>query len=152
MLPHHLALRSVQRANIPEHPGAFLAGDQGFFDITREPTYLVRAGPARPGTAYGDYLFRSLSEAESYARQIANTGEGAIRDISSLPRVYPKGAPVNPVDAMYIYGPIPENTPNIIGVTDEQTEGGTVFGNPLIYRGGGPQVVIPNNMGFGFPD
>lgn len=127
-------------AGIPEHPGAFL--ERGVYDVTSQKSYIVRAGP--PGL-YGDHLFTSLAEAEAYARHLASTGEIAIRETSALPRVWPGGAEGNPVDVVRVFE-VPVGTPYIQGVVGPQAEGGTVYGAPVTYEGGGPQVVLDRSV------
>jgi hypothetical protein len=126
-------------ASIPENPGAFL--DRGVFGTTEGTTYMVRAGPAGK---YGDFLFNSLDEAKSYASQLAQTGETAIRETSALPRVWPEGTQGNPGNAVNVFE-VPSETPYIQGVVGPQLEGGTVYGSPKTFPGGGPQVVIDWN-------
>lgn len=132
-------------SGIPEHTGAFL--ERGYFNKTNGKGYLVRAGP--PGS-YGDHLFESLAEAEAYARQLASTGEAAIRETSALPRIWPGGAEGNPVDAIRVFE-VPPDTPYIQGVVSPQMEGGAVHGAPVTYQGGGPQVVIDRGVRLGEP-
>jgi hypothetical protein len=132
-------------ANIPEHAGAF--PERGVFNKTTKTTYIVRAGP--PGS-YGDHLFASLEEAQAYARQLASTGEAAIRETSALSRVWKDGAEGNPVDAIRVFE-VPPDTPYIQGVVGPQMEGGTVHGSPVTYQGGGPQVVLDRKVRLGEP-
>jgi hypothetical protein len=134
------ASKSGPAATIPDNPGAFL--ERGAFDTTTEATYAVRAGPAGK---YADHLFSSQAEAEAYASQLASTGEAAIRNTSALPRVWPGGGQGNPVDAIRVFE-VPPNTAHIKGVVGPQIEGGAVYGSPLTYPGGGPQVVIDWNV------
>ncbi len=132
-------------AGVPEHPGAFL--ERGTFRVTEGPSFVVRAGP--PGS-YADHIFTSLPEAQAYARQLASTGEAAIRETSTLPHIWPGGAPGNPVDAIRVFA-VPADTPYIQGVVGPQPESGTVFGGPVTYAGGGPQVVIDRSVRLGAP-
>lgn len=123
-------------AHIPANPGAFV--ERGIFRVTERPSFIVRAGPAGK---YGDHMFDSLEEALQYARSASRRGESNIRETSALPRIWPGGAQGNPVDAVRVFE-VPPNTPYIQGVVGPQLEGGTVFGAPKTYLGGGPQVAV----------
>ena len=138
------ALRTGPAAAFPDVLGN-VEGDPGVFSITTETTYLVRAGsPGVPGS-WGDHLFESLAEARVYAQQLANSGERSIRNFSALSRVWPGGNQGNAVSTISIWK-VPTGTKSIINVVGSQLEGGTVFRTPLLYPGGGPQVIIERGV------
>ena len=138
-LPQTAPIGPAASIHNPQKTPAF--SERGVFGTTEGTSYLVRVGPAG---SYGDFLFNSLTEAQSYASQLAKTGGAAIRDTSSLPRIWPGGAQGNPVNAVNVFA-VPPKTPYIQGVVGPQFEGGAVYGAPKEYPGGGPQVVIDWN-------
>ncbi len=122
---------------------------ESYFQVTEQDGYAVRVGP--PG-AFVDHIFPTLAEAEAYARQLAGTGEAAIRETSALPHgwapdVSGKVWPGNPVDEARVLG-VPAGTPTLRSVVAPQPEGSPAVGRPTSYGGGGPQTQLP--MGF-FP-
>jgi hypothetical protein len=138
------ALRTGPAAAFPDVLGN-IEGDPGFFGITTDTTYLVRAGsPGVPGS-WGDHLFESLGEARVYAERLAASGQQSIRNFSALSRIWPGGAQGNAVETISIWR-VPAGTKHTINVVGPQFEGGTVFGAPLLYRGGGPQVIIERGV------
>ncbi|GIJ43704.1 hypothetical protein Val02_05900 [Virgisporangium aliadipatigenens] len=131
-------------AGIKEDPGAFL--ERGYFSVTEQPGYVVRAGP--PG-AYSDHVFYNLDEALAYAQALAQTGEAAIRESSALPLNWPGGHAGNPVDAIRVFE-LPAGTPTVQGVVGPQAENAPGMAGKT-YEGGGPQVVIPKAVRLGPP-
>ena len=123
-------------ASIPEHPGAFL--ERGVFGVTEGKTYMVRVGSKG---SYGDHIFSTRVEAEAYARSLASKGESVIRQSSALPLMPQHGGMSNPVDAARIYE-VPHGTPYVQGIVGPQVDAGT----GMLYRGGGPQVVLDKNV------
>ena len=135
--------------NVPDLPGAFL--ERGYTPgphyLTKETTYLVRAGePGNPGR-WGDFLFtgkskeKARAKAEAYAKALSDEGWREIRNRSALPVTWADGSAGNPVAVVSVWE-VPPGTPYVQGVVGPQTSGGPLRRR---YPGGGDQVVIPDS-------
>lgn len=131
-------------ADIPEDRGDI---ERGVYAVTDKVTYGVRASSLdRPEGLWVDHLFDRREDAEAYAKELAASGEQAIRRNSALPYAWPgkdgkPGAAGNQVSHVFVIE-VPAGTPHITGATKAQPESSTIAGLPASYAGGGPQTVL----------